>query len=274
MRMEDTQPHWTVITYHPDFETLKAEVGSLRAELSALVLDRDALLCHECKHIEMAYMLSIGALEYKVFELECAILRLKRKTEMIQAKKNRQERVDLLQIENALDREFEAYQARLDEQIKKMNAALKRSHDLPLTQEESQELKKRYHAIVKALHPDLHSDLSDAKKQLFRNAVEAYANGDLNRLRIIATMISEPDATTETLCGFEVLTEEKERLLGLIQNIRDEIDTIKSEFPYTLKPLLKSPEKTEARKAELEAHIQQLNEALAAYQAKVKEMQG
>jgi len=84
-----------IIILHPDFEKLKTEVEKLRTELSMFVLERDNLLYQECKNIEMAYMLSVGALEYKAYEIECAILRLKRKVELIQAKKNRQENCSL-----------------------------------------------------------------------------------------------------------------------------------------------------------------------------------
>jgi len=71
----------------PGFEELKAAVNKLCAELSMLQLEHDELLYVECKNIETAYMLAIGGLEYKAYEVECAILRLKRKIELIRAKK-------------------------------------------------------------------------------------------------------------------------------------------------------------------------------------------
>ncbi len=88
-----------------------------------LVLERDDLLHHECRNIEMAYMLAVGGLEYRAYETECAILRLKRKLELIRAKRNRQEKVVLSGIEEVLDADFAEYRARLNEQIERMNAA-------------------------------------------------------------------------------------------------------------------------------------------------------
>ena len=41
-----------------------------------------------------------------------------------------------------------------------------------------------------------------------------------------------------------------------------------------MKPIVQSPEKIKARKAELEAGIERLNEALAVYTAKIGEMLG
>jgi Mg2+ and Co2+ transporter CorA len=269
---DDIPDSWNFITFYPDFEKLKVDVDRLRTELSMLVLERDELLYQECKDIEMAYMLSIGGLEYKAYEIECAILRLKRKAELIQTKKNRQEIIILSVIEDILDSEFAEYQARLNEQVDKMNSALERSNAQMLTKEETRELKKLYRSIVKALHPDLHPDLSDAKIHLFHNAVEAYERGDLTGLRIIGAMVNEPAIPEAEPDGLIFLEKEKERLIDLLQNIKDRIVEIKSEYPYTMKSLVHSPGKLEARKAEIEDNIKQLNEILTVYTAKIAEM--
>jgi len=79
-------------------------------------------------------------------------LRLKRKVELIQAKKNRQEKIVLKQIEDVLDAEFAEFQKKLDEQINKINAAIERSRFDVLSDEEARELKKLYRRIIKALH--------------------------------------------------------------------------------------------------------------------------
>lgn len=39
------------------------------------------------------------------------------------------------------------------------------------------------------------------------------------------------------------LMKEKERLLNLLQTIKDRISEIKSEFPYTMKEFVQNPEK-------------------------------
>lgn len=256
----------------PDFARLKAEVEKLRTEMSMLLLERDELVYVECKNIETAYMLALGNLEYKAYKLHCDVLRLKRKIELIQAKKNRQEKIIISAIEAELDEEFAEYRAQLDEQINRINDALERSKSEILTDAETRELKKLYRTIVKALHPDLHPELSDAQKELFYNAVTAYENGDLNSLRIIGEMVSAPEPTDCREDGMGALIKEKERLTGLLKTLRNRIAEIKSEYPYNVKEIVQDEEKIAEKRAELEEVIAQLSEILEIYKHRAEEM--
>lgn len=261
----------TIILF-PEFVTLKAEVEKLRTEISMLLLERDELRLVICKNIETAYMLALGSIEYKAYELHCEVLRLKRKIDLIQAKKNRQEKVVLSAIEEQLDEEFAEYQRQLDEQINKMNKALDHSKGRPLTEEETKEIKKVYRNIVKALHPDLHPDVSPAEIQLFQNAVQAYENGDLNSLRIISEMVAEPVIPEQSESGLAVLAKEKEHLTRTLELIREQITEIKNEYPYTMKDLVEDPDKIAEKKKEIEDTISELKEAYDLYAARLKEL--
>lgn len=256
----------------PDFEKLKNEVERMRAELSMLLLERDELQFVICKNIETEYMLKLGSIEYKAYEAQCAALRLKRKIELIQAKKNRQEKVIVSAIEETLDSEFAEYQKQLNEQIDKMNDALKRSKAEVLSDEGNKKLKKLYRKIVKALHPDINPDVSQAQVQLFDNAVQAYKNGDLNTLKIIGEMVGNSPLPEQHKDALTQLNEEKERLQNLLKAIRDSIEQIKSKFPYTMKEIIEDEEQTEQKKKELENILSQYNELISIYKAKIKEM--
>ena len=217
-------------------------------------------------------MLKLGSIEYKAYEAQCAALRLKRKIELIQAKKNRQEKVIISAIEKTLDNEFAEYQKQLDEQIDKMNDALKRSKAEVLSDEDNKELKKLYRKIVKALHPDINPDVSEAQVQLFDNAVSAYKSGDLGTLRIIGEMVGNNPLPEQHKDAMTQLVEERERLQGLLKSIRDSIENIKSEYPYTMKDILEDTAKTEQKKQELEGILEQYNELISIYKAKIEEM--
>lgn len=256
----------------PDFEKLKSEVEKMRTELSMLLLERDELQFVICKNIETEYMLKLGSIEYKAYKAQCAALRLKRKIELIQAKKNRQEKVIISAIEETLDSEFAEYQKQLNEQIDKMNDALKRSKAEVLSNEDNKKFKKLYRKIVKALHPDINPDVSEAQVQLFDNAVSAYKNGDLNTLKIIGEMVGNSPLPEQHKDALTQLNEEKERLQNLLKVIRDSIEQIKSKYPYTMKEIIEDEEQTEQKKKELENILSQYNEFISIYKAKIEEM--
>lgn len=260
------------IIIFPDFEKLKNDVEKMRVELSMLILERDELQFVICKNIEMDYMLKLGGIEIKIYEAQCLVLRLKRKIELIQAKKNRQEKVDISDIEKVLDREFVEYQNRLDEQINKMNDALERSKSEVLSDEERKELKSLYRRIVKALHPDMNPDASEAQVKLFDHAVLAYKSGDLDTLKMIGEMVGKQPLPEQHKDDMAQLVKEKVRLTILLKAIRDSIEKIRSEYPYTMKTILADAEKTGQKKRELEHILRQSDELVLFYQAKLKEM--
>lgn len=260
------------IILFPEFAALKAEVEKLQTEISMLLLERDELQLVICKNIETAYMLALGSLEYKAFELNCEVLRLKRKIDLIQEKKNRQEKLELSAIEERLDEEFAEFQSQLDEQINKMNKAINHSKGRILTDAETKEIKKLYRGIVKLFHPDLHTEATPAQIQLFQNAVQAYENGDLDNLRIISEMVAEPMVPEHNESGLSILAKDKERFSKTLELIREQIMAIKSEYPYTMKKLVNDPEQIAEKRTELEKAIAELKEVYDLYAVRLKEM--
>lgn len=153
-----------------------------------------------------------------------------------------------------------------------MNDALKRSKAEVLSDEDNKELKKLYRKIVKALHPDINPDVSEAQVQLFDNAVSAYKSGDLETLRIIGEMVGNNPLPEQHKDAMAQLVEERERLQGLLKSIRESIDNIKSEYPYTMKDILEDTERTKQKKQELENILEQYNELISIYKSRIEEM--
>lgn len=260
------------IIIFPEFAALKAEVEKLRTEISMLVLERDELRWVICKNIETAYMLAIGSLEYRAFELHCEVLRLKRKIDLVQIKINHREKIILYDIDEQLDKEFAEFQRQMEEQIEKMNEALEHNKGRPLTDKETKEIRKLYRGIVKALHPDLHPEATPAQLQLFYNAVQAYEHGDLGSLRIINEMVAEPIVQKYSENALAILTNEKERLIQALEHIHEQIDVIKGQYPYTMRELVNNPEQIALKRAELEEVINELKEVYEFYHVRLKEM--
>lgn len=260
------------IIIFPEYESTKNAVEKLRTELSMLMLEYDELRFVECKNIEMAYMLELGRYEYKAFEAQCAFLRLRRKVEMLQAKKNRQETIILAAIEEALDKEFEEFQEKLNEQLGKMNDAISRSKSDVLSEEDTKELKKLYRRIIKALHPDLHPDETEERIVMFEKAVNAYESGDLATLRIIDAMVSEPTIAETHDDALTELAKEKNRLSSLVELVKTKIAEIKEQYPYNVKWIVNDKEKTKERREELIDITRQYEAGIEIYQARINEM--
>jgi len=260
------------IILFPDFQQLKDDVERLRSELSMMLLERDELQFVVCKNIETKYMLKLGSLEYKAYEAQCSAYRLKRKLELIQARKNRQEKVDISKIEEILDIEFKEYQEELDNQINQMNKALLRSKANRLSEEDSKELKKFYRKIMKTLHPDINTKVTEALLRLYDNALTAYKNGDLNSLKIIYEMVGEPILPEINQDAMSQLTKEKERLEDMLKEIKEKIELIQSKYPYSMKEILKDSKKTAQKKTELENILSQYEEMVKVYKVRIEEM--
>lgn len=126
--------------------------------------------------------------------------------------------------------------------------------------------------VVRAFHPDIHPDVSEAQIKLFQHAVDAYENGDLNALRIIKEMVAEPAFPEPGENGLAVLMKEKERLLKMLELIKEQIVEIKEGYPYTLKPIVQSEELTAEKKADLEDTVSRLQEMIEIYKKRIEEV--
>ena len=266
------EPKNSIIIF-PDFQRLKAEIARMRAELSMLLLERDELQFVVSKNISTHYMLELGSLEYKAYKAQCTALRLKRKIDLIQSLKNREEPIILEKIEEALDSEFAEYKKKLNEQIEKMNEAIERSRYKELTAEENNEIKKLYREIVKVLHPDLNPNTTDAQIRLFDNAVQAYKNGNLYTMRIIHEMVATQHPSDDINSNaMSILREKHEELKRLIFAIQDSIENIKKAYPFTVLDILNDPKKLSEKRKELEDIILQYNNMIEFYTTKLREM--
>lgn len=280
---------------------LYGEVASARCALLTLYEQKDKLQYIEGPRLEKEYMDKVGAFEETVIreEIECDLL--KKKQQMIQTALNRREPID----EAAIDAELEVCRQQMLKEAAGTDAPKEYAE---LNSEQSEELQKLYHDIVKSFHPQMHPELTEAHRQLFQKAQEAYRRKDVAALKLIHEMlfstvgdgmaleimldalsaeesgetVSQRDYETDyTLaamiyCRFQSTSEDAaiQEELGMCRNTTDnvmqEINEMRLRFPYTAAEMLSDPVKTEAYKEELE---HRLRSASAERERRTKEIQ-
>ena len=257
---------------HPEDLALREEIARLRASLTALLLQKDDLLLVQCRRIEAAYLRRFGALELKVYECWCDCLRAKRKAKMIRACRNRREQADETQIEAALDQELAEYREELTNRFRRVESVMERREGLGLTQRGQKELKELYRQAVKALHPDLHPGEDQKRAQTLDQAMRAYRAGDLDTLRTICDALEPaPEAAASTL---DELRMEAKRLRAGIRFFDEQLEEIKSKYPFSARVYLEDEAQGHAREAELKRQFQELRDRTARYEAEIARMLG
>lgn len=263
------------IVEFPDAKDLKEKIKTLRKNLEDLLIEKDNLESIVCENIKTKYTLLFGGLEYKLYKASCEYLRLRRKREMIQAKKNREEEINVKTIEADLDNEFFEYKKKLDEKISEMNRALERSKLPVLSKDETNEMKKLYRIIVKKLHPDLNPKITEAEKELFYRATESHKNGDLTAIRIIFEIVGSDDVKDEiTTSPTDSLEKEAARLETLVESIQKDIDKIKSTEPYIWEVYLYDENKKNEKLNGLEQDLENFENAIRTQEEYIRELLG
>ena len=260
------------ISLHPEYEALLAEAGRLREELSRLFLERDHLLLQVVPYLEADYMVKVGSLEYKAYELECRAARLRRKAELVRARLNRNQPVRDDEVEAQLNEEFAEYQRRLQEHMNALKSALALwENAVFLSEKDAAEMKKLYRQTIRRLHPDMNPGAGEDQARLFHQAMEAYKNGNLAMLRTIA-LLTEDLPTPETMELIDELRARTEALRARTEAIEKEIAGIKGSFPCNIEEFLKDDAWVAAQARKAEARIASLREACASYERMLNDM--
>lgn len=254
-----------------DYKNQKQRVRNLKKILEDLIFERDNLLCVVCENIQTAYMLTFGSINYRVNKAFFEYLRLRRKRALIQAKKNRQEKVDLDEIETKLDSEFIDYKKKLQDKIDELNDALERSKAETLSKEDVIEIKKLYKKIVKKIHPDINPSITEKEKELFCKSTDAYKNGDLTSIQIIYDIVYSGDTADDNALSFD-LNEEIKRLEALVEKIRHSIETIKSIPPYSWRIYVEDEEEKAKKLKELKESLKAYRQAIRTQEEYIKEL--
>lgn len=244
------------ILLSPEVMEKRNHLAALRAELADLYEKREYMVSHERDQLTALYTSLIGQLQYEEYALKVAVSKLKRTSELIQAKRNRGEHVDMYSIEQQVETEFREHQRRIEQQLEDIKAANELLNAPILTDEAAAELKNIYRVLVKRLHPDWNDNLTEQESELFVRAQSAYKMCDLPELRNIL-LVLDKEKSMEDL-KVDTIDDEIAKLENSRIDLQTKIDKLNETFPFTFRERLTDFAWVNCEQDKLNKHIQEL----------------
>ncbi|ACV23672.1 Uncharacterised protein [Slackia heliotrinireducens] len=251
-------------------QMLRERIEGMRRDIASALLRIDEITLQINPQIEADYAVKIGCYENELLQAQIAARRSKRRLALVQARINRGETVDALEIENQLDAELAAWeaqlQARVDDYLEKLK---KRTHSEAMIGQDAEELKALHRELVKRLHPDLHGNQSDRERQLFDVAQAAFKTGDLDVLRSL-------EAATRYLAKRDVLAYATEDELAVecelleiqLEMTKRRLEQLEASAPYNLRDKLRNIDWVCARVDDIRARIAEQNKVKKEYDSR------
>ena len=305
---DNSDKNKVIVVAKSEYERLLEEISNLKALITSLTAERDELQFHECRDLAADYNRKIGELELKVLNTKLNVLRLKRMIEILQSQINRQERKSEKKAKEQANQEYKEFEDNLNRKAEEARNANQYKEEEEQKEEEwekeseaqdeseqektddsksdkkrqyksrTDEMKALYRKIVKALHPDMNPDETDVEKEMFNEAVDAYNNGNLNKLREIAALIDE-GKIRET--PYSVSKEDIEKLKEIIEGLKlrveeliSKIENIKNTFPYNMKEFLSNETAVSERQSELKTMLKEYEELEEELEKRFSQMLG
>lgn len=256
--------------FSPEFEALRLRREYLRGKCAEEVEEYMHLTTCVGPNLKADYMLRIGQLEYRVFQLRTDAARWQRRFTLRQQVLNRGETPDLVGIEATLDAEFQDYLRQIKEHQAALKAAAQHAAMDSLDEEETNAIRMNYLKAVKKLHPGLNHDLPPAANELWLKVQAAYKNGDWRDLEFLVGMVDDVLKGRKTVeTGADALEELKRSIARLEQRLH-ELETRRAELakkePFCWQEFLENADEVSVRQATLHRQIEALEETVGEYE--------
>lgn len=219
-----------------------------------LVMRRDQLK-KEILQLRNVYMMLFGELRMQEYELEIAVIQLKKEITWIIQRLNSRSVVDLDQLASDMKAVMEAYYEQLSSM--KIDFEISRQSK-PVSEEDLRDIRVLYRRIARKIHPDLHPDYEkdEVMLNLWYAAASAYECNDKTGLEDVLIEIESLNRDPESPNAHYL----PDHLEDRIEKTEDEIERLQ------LNPILVWRDKTEdeakiaREKHQFEQSIQQLEE--------------
>ena len=258
------------VGFSDEYKALKLRYAALRERVANQIEMFTHLVEVVGPNMKAQYMMLVGQLEHRVYELKTEENRWKRRFALRQQYLNRGEKPDFMAIEAELDKEFAEYLAEVKKHIEEIKEASLRFHAGKLSKKEASDLRCAYLDAVKKLHPDINPGLPQAAIDLWNQIQKAYEEQDWDKVKFLASLVdgvvsgdvdfaASPD-------GMAALKESCARLEAKSQEIAQETQRVKSTVPFTYEVLLEDEDLVSERQGRLNAQIAALEERVKEYE--------
>ena len=258
------------VGFNDEYKALKLRHAALREQVANQIEMYTHLVEVVGPNIKAQYMMLVGQLEHRAYELKTEVNRWKRRFALRQQCLNRGENPDVMGIEAELDKEFAEYIAEIKKHIEEIKEASLKFHAGKLSEKEAADLRCAYLDAVKKLHPDINPDLSQSAIDLWNQIQTAYSEQDWDNVKFLASLVEgvvSGDMDFEaSQDGMAALKESCERLEAKSREIARETERIKSTVPFTYAVLLEDRDLLAERQGQLNAQIAALEECVKEYE--------
>lgn len=258
------------VGYNQEFTRLELQYGMLKEQVANQLEMYTHLVEVVGPNLKSNYMMLIGQLEHRVFELKTEINRWKRRFTLRQQALNRGEKPDYMAIEVELDREFAEYLKQIKEHLEELKKASLRYHAGRVSDEEAAEIRYAYLNAVKKLHPDINPNLPASALDLWNQIQKAYGDQDWDQVRFLAGLV---DNVVTGVCKFEAtkdgiaaLEDSIEKLRRRSNEVAERTSKLKLTVPFTYEVLLEDEDLVRERQDQLKLQVKALEECVREYE--------
>lgn len=171
---------------------LRARIAGAYERAVDALLEYDDIELQQNPEIEADYALKVGRHRDAQLRSELAMLRARRVLRLARSARREGMALGADTLELVVDDEFTPVTRRADERLARYMALIDmRQRAVQASPEEAAAFRALYRRFVAWLHPDLHPDVDELGRRLLTAARWAYADGDFERLRILATRLPD-----------------------------------------------------------------------------------
>ena len=259
----------TALQLHPEIATLHAQIQALRDELARAVAYHDELRHTAIPYLEAVYQQALGPAHLAALHAQVEAQRAKRLVELAMQAVNRgQQAPPLAGLTAQVETELVAWRqhiAAMADGVQQATRALTKT----LSPDDTDVLKHIYRDLAKRLHPDANPHQGERERQLWQQVQEAYRDGDLARLRVLAETVTTTQPLPAGPDALEALQAQRQRLQDSILALGAASVALEQRPPLSLRSELADPTWIAARIAEFQTQEASWHEAAAQWQAKL-----